>query len=57
MNISLPEKVIKWFVMKKDNELPWATRIFRWILVLGAFFSLLYGAAFVVHSICEWFLT
>lgn len=28
--------VIKWLVMKKDNELPWVTRIFRWVaLVLG----------------------
>ena len=60
MKMSIPEKAIKWLIMKKDSELPWATRIFRWNLVLGACLGMvllmLYGAAFVLHNICEWFL-
>ena len=45
--------VIKWLVMKKDNELPWVTRIFRWVaLVLGTLFA----SGCTVHCYFEWFL-
>lgn len=45
--------VIKWLVMKKDNELPWVTRIFRWVaLVLGTVFA----SGYTVHCYFEWFL-
>lgn len=55
MSVSIPEKVIKWLIMKKDNELPWAIRILRWNLILGTVLFLLYEAAFVIYSIREWF--
>lgn len=45
--------VIKWLVMKKDNELPWVARIFRWVaLVLGTLFA----SGYTVHCYLEWFL-
>lgn len=45
--------VIKWLVMKKDNELSWVTRIFRWVaLVLGTLFA----SGYTVHCYLEWFL-
>lgn len=39
--------------MKRDCELPWVTRVARWLVVLyGAAFAL----AYFVHCFMEWFL-
>lgn len=45
--------VFMWLVMKKDSELPWVTRIARWVvLVLGTIFF----TGYVAHCFKEWFL-
>ena len=41
--------VFRWLIMKKDNELPWVTRIARWVL-------LCFGCLYVAHCFKEWFL-
>ena len=41
--------VFMWLVMKKDSELPWVTRIARWVVLV--FFT-----GYVAHCFKEWFL-
>ncbi len=59
MNFILHGKAIGWLVMKKDSELPWATRILRWTLVAGAITGLLlatvYGIMRVIYCAKLWF--
>lgn len=45
--------VMRWIVMKKDKELPWAIRLLRWVLSACA---CVYAIGFVLHSLSEWFL-
>lgn len=45
--------VFMWLVMKKDSELPWVTKLSRWVVfVLGS----LFGSGYVAHCFKEWFL-
>lgn len=45
--------VFMWLVMKKDSELPWVTKLSRWVVfVLGT----LFGSGYVAHCFKEWFL-
>ena len=45
--------IFVWLVMKKDRELPWVTRLTRWVaFVLGTLFC----AGYVAHCFKEWFL-
>ena len=41
--------IFMWLVMKKDSELPWVTRIARWVVLV--FFT-----GYVAHCFKEWFL-
>ena len=42
---------MQWLIMKKDAELPWATRIGRWAVVVGTVAAvaggMLYGALLI----------
>ena len=40
--------ILKWLIMKKDNELPWVMRLARWLF-------LVYGALFVIEKGIEVF--
>lgn len=42
--------VVRWIVMKKDSELPWAARLARWIAL--AFFGG-YGALVILEKARE----
>ena len=48
-----PFSTADFFVMKKDRELPWVTRLTRWVaFVLGTLFC----GGYVAHCFKEWFL-
>jgi len=55
MNLIVHGKILGWLIMKKDSELPWATRILRWTLVAGAMTALMYSVAYVAHCAKLWF--
>lgn len=45
---------MQWLIMKKDAELPWATRIGRWAIAIGVVAAVvvgvLYGALLVAEK-------
>ena len=45
--------VLGWLVMKKDSELPWVTRIARWVVVSAGSIWLI---GYVIRDLKEWFL-
>lgn len=44
--------MMRWLVMKKDQDLPWVVRIVRWA---AAILGIAYAAGFVAKSFVEWF--
>lgn len=41
-------KILRWFMFKKDCELPWVTRIGRWAI-------LVFGIGWIAHCFMNWF--
>ena len=44
---------MQWLIMKKDAELPWATRIGRWAVVIGIVAAVIGGMLFGALLIAE----
>nr|DAO35488.1 MAG TPA: hypothetical protein [Caudoviricetes sp.] len=45
--------VMRWLVMKRDEELPWVVRLARWV---GLAFAVSYGALLLAEKFKEVFL-